>query len=320
MELSKNNIMVSVCMTTYNHEKFIKQSIESVLNQKTTFDYEIILSNDASTDNTSNLILEILNSHPRSQIVKYYNQSINIGMHKNGEFVLKQCKGKYIAICEGDDFWVDPYKLETQVNYLELNSDCGLVHHDVNYYFEKNQILIYDYKKSKNIQTPNGKVTDFLILNNFINTLSVVFRKDLLIDFFNIPTDIRNQFLMTDYFMWLLFSTKFNFYYIPKTMATYRILESSASNSKIYDEKIKFLESYCDIKLYFIEYTTISKQKIEEYRNQEASIISIKNLEFKKSMKYSNKLKLHNIRNISIFLLSRIFYYLKFTRIIIKFL
>ena len=115
------DIKVSVCMATYNHQKYIKQAIEGILMQKTDFEFELLISNDFSTDSTSQIINEIIINNPNGFRIVFYEQEYNLGMHLNGDFLLKKAQGKYIAICEGDDFWTNPNKLQIQFDYLEQN-------------------------------------------------------------------------------------------------------------------------------------------------------------------------------------------------------
>lgn len=113
--------MVSVEMITYGHENYIRQAIESILMQETNFDYDLVIADDCSPDNTQEIVNDIIKNHPKGQIIKYFRHKKNIGMNANGLFALKQCKAKYIALCEGDDYWTDPYKLQKQIDFLEKN-------------------------------------------------------------------------------------------------------------------------------------------------------------------------------------------------------
>jgi len=126
-----NNPLVSVCMITYNHEDFIKEAIQGVLKQKVSFDIEFVIANDASSDNTNSIIEEIIDSN---QVVnfKYFNHATNKGMAENFLFALGACSGKYIALCEGDDFWTDPLKLQKQVDFLEANPDYEMCFTNIN--------------------------------------------------------------------------------------------------------------------------------------------------------------------------------------------
>lgn len=118
--------IVSVCMITYGHEQYIREAIEGVLMQECDFEVDIIISNDCSPDQTDTVIQDILSNHPRGSWIKYFKQEKNIGMMANFIFALEQCNAKYIAVCEGDDFWTDPLKLQKQVYFLEANSDYSI--------------------------------------------------------------------------------------------------------------------------------------------------------------------------------------------------
>src|SRR5690554_5301571 len=128
MNKSAPNIpLVSVWMITYNHEQYIKQAIEGVLMQQTTFRIELVIGEDCSTDNTANIIREYEQKNPGLIKARYNNQ--NIGMIPNMIKTLEECNGKYIALCEGDDFWTDPFKLQKQVDFLETHLDyTGAAH------------------------------------------------------------------------------------------------------------------------------------------------------------------------------------------------
>lgn len=125
----ENKPLVSVDMITYKHEAYIKQAIEGVLMQETNFEYDLIISDDCSPDNTAQIVNEIISNHAKGHLIKYFRHKKNLGMHANGMFALQQCKGKYIACCEGDDYWTDPLKLQKQIDFLENNLEFSLVGH-----------------------------------------------------------------------------------------------------------------------------------------------------------------------------------------------
>lgn len=135
--------LVSICCLTYNMEKYIRQTLESFLMQSTTFPFEIIIHDDASTDNTREIIEEYASKYPA--IIKTILQEEN--MHSKSGFnfqytdVFPNAIGKYIAYCDGDDYWIDPLKLQKQVDYLESNPDYGLVHTKAVIYSEAKMIF-----------------------------------------------------------------------------------------------------------------------------------------------------------------------------------
>lgn len=126
-----NEIMVSICCLTYNHEKFIKDALEGFVNQKTSFKYEILIHDDASTDGTVEIIKEYEKKYP--DLIKPIYQKENQYSKKipiTARYQFSRAKGKYIALCEGDDYWCDNNKLQSQFDILERNSDISLCVHD----------------------------------------------------------------------------------------------------------------------------------------------------------------------------------------------
>lgn len=129
-----NDIKVSVCCMAYNHEKFIKRALDSFVSQKTNFKFEIIINDDASTDNTTNIIKEYEKKYP--DIIKPIYQKEN--QYSKGvdilKILIKLSKGKYIALCECDDYWCDDLKLQKQYDCMEKNIDCSMcVHNTINH-------------------------------------------------------------------------------------------------------------------------------------------------------------------------------------------
>lgn len=120
--IDNNKPLVSVCMITYNHENFIKNAIEGILMQKTSFPIELIIGEDCSTDNTRKIVEDYEGKYPNLIFAQYSEK--NLGMMNNFFNVLQAARGKYIALCEGDDYWTDPLKLQKQVDFMEENPDC----------------------------------------------------------------------------------------------------------------------------------------------------------------------------------------------------
>ena len=130
--------LVSVCCITYNHEAYIEEALQGFLMQKTNFPFEVLIHDDASTDNTTVIIKDYYKSYP--DIIKPIFQTDNQyskGFSVNHSFNFPRAQGRYIAICEGDDYWVDPLKLQKQANFLEDNPDYVMSGHDV-YVINKN--------------------------------------------------------------------------------------------------------------------------------------------------------------------------------------
>lgn len=178
---SLDEIKVSVAMTTYNHEEFIAQAIESVLMQQTDFEYELIIGEDCSTDQTRNIVQEYAEKHPN--LIKTLLHPHNLGpAHSPGKHnfvsVLEACQGDYIAILEGDDYWIDPYKLQKQVEFLEANEDYVLVCANALRTSDQNE---FTTARLKHIQLGefDFSIRD-LFLRNPVITLTVMFRNYLI--------------------------------------------------------------------------------------------------------------------------------------------
>ncbi len=117
-------------MITYNHEKFISDAINGVLQQKTDFPVQLIIGEDCSTDNTRLICQDYVTRHPEKIVLT--SNEVNLGMSKNFNQTLNLCTSRYIALCDGDDYWTDPLKLVRQIEYLEKNSGCVATFHNVN--------------------------------------------------------------------------------------------------------------------------------------------------------------------------------------------
>lgn len=126
METQSTEIIVSICCITYNHEKYLAKAIEGFLMQKTNFQFEIIIGEDYSTDATRNIIENYRLKHPSIQVI---TSESNVGAMQNEVRVQQLAKGKYVAMCEGDDYWTDPYKLQKQVDFLEKNHQYIICSH-----------------------------------------------------------------------------------------------------------------------------------------------------------------------------------------------
>ncbi len=156
--LQKEPIDVSVIMTTYGHELFIIDAIKGVINQDFVGHVELIISNDNSPDNTNKVVLEFLENAiiPDNLSVKYYLQESNLGAIENFLWCINESQGKFLAICEGDDYWTDTQKLSKQVSFLNKNRDFSIVFSNVNVqiengeYNQKNELTPIDSNKEYN--------------------------------------------------------------------------------------------------------------------------------------------------------------------------
>jgi glycosyltransferase involved in cell wall biosynthesis len=162
--------LLSVIMVTYNQKNYIEQAVKSVLDQKTNFRFQILIGDDASTDGTSEIVLNYSKKYP-GIVIPFLHEN-NLGKLGKNNFihVFSKCKTKYATILEGDDYWTDPFKLQKQVDFLEKNNNYSMCFHAVQ--LLKNDALKKDYL---NYSTkPNTDIYD-LAAGNYIRTLSCVF-------------------------------------------------------------------------------------------------------------------------------------------------
>jgi len=175
----ENRPLVSIWMITYNHEPFIAQALESVLMQKTSFPFELIIGEDCSSDSTANIVREYAQKFP--DIIKARCNSQNIGVTANVIQTLKECTGKYIAMLEGDDYWTDSNKLQKQVDFLERNSDFSFTCHRI---YINDLIKGEKYADLKDNLFENHVEGLVLDINSYksglLRTLTIVFRSNIL--------------------------------------------------------------------------------------------------------------------------------------------
>lgn len=168
-----NDIIVSVFILTYNQEQFIAQTLDSILMQKTNFSFKLVIGEDCSTDSTRTIC--------ENYAVKYGDRikllpalEKNIGLINNYMRTIAECNGKYIAICDGDDYWIDDYKLQKQVDFLEQNPDYSIVYTALQRLFPNGEIKEYNYHLNKRVLN-----FDDLIFDNFMHSVTVVFKNVL---------------------------------------------------------------------------------------------------------------------------------------------
>ncbi|TKC03704.1 glycosyltransferase family 2 protein [Pedobacter frigoris] len=154
-KVQQDEILVSVCCITYNHQKYISQALEGFLMQDTDFRYEIIIGEDHSTDETRAIIQKYASKY--IDVIKLVSHSQNVGAIKNQLSVLEAAKGKYIAMCDGDDFWTDPLKLQKQVDFLESHPDYVICCHHTEVINDRDE-TIYLKEKPEALEFNYGDV------------------------------------------------------------------------------------------------------------------------------------------------------------------
>jgi glycosyltransferase involved in cell wall biosynthesis len=254
--------LVSICIVTYQHVDFIAQCLDSVLMQKTNFSYEIILGEDESTDGTREICIDYAKKYPDKIRLFLHSRENNIKINNtptgrfNFLYGLSQARGKYIALLDGDDLWINNLKLKKQVDILESNTSYGLVYSDVNYFYESSG------KIDKNIlrdvtSIKDGDLFEQILIKNIISTSSVVLRKTILdsIDFKKAGT-----FKMFDKFIWLEFAINSKIGFLNQSTVDYRISKNSASSFSDKKKSDEFISSSFELNYYFIDKYSCSEE------------------------------------------------------------
>ena len=214
---------------------FVHLDNDVFIKKKINFDFELIIVNDNSPDTTDTIISEILKNVSKASRIRYIKHDENIGMMANFIFALQQAKGKYIGLCEGDDYWIDPYKLQKQVDFLEANPDYVLCFHKVKI-LKPNGELVEDFitKVPENYEAQETLAR----LGNYIHTPSVVFR--------NIIKEFPPEFSLSpvgDYFLYMMLSEHGKLKYLEEEMAVYRYgvgIHSSKTNLRMAKTVLNF--------------------------------------------------------------------------------
>lgn len=201
---------VSIVGTTYNHEKYIRQALDGFSMQRTNFDFEVIMADDRSSDKTPAILKEYADAKP--EIFKPILRKKNLGVALNFIDALRTAKGQYIAICEGDDYWTDPQKLQLQVDFLDKHSDYALCFHLVKVFFENNEEKDFVYPETRDKAQFTVKE---LLQHNFIQTNSVMYRRQ---EYDDMPTDI----MPLDIYLHLYHAQFGKIGFIDRTMSAYR--------------------------------------------------------------------------------------------------
>ncbi len=222
--------LVSVFTITYQHSNYIEECIEGVLAQKTKFLFEYIIGEDFSDDGTREIVFEYAKKYPDR--IRVITENYNVGGRKNLIRCIKASRGKYIAICEGDDYWTDPYKLQRQVDVLEKNNSLAICAHRVKCFYQDEFLPSYFSKKEKEI----GGLADILE-RNYLHTCSVLIRKSAIQE--DRFEKISAGLIQGDWPLYVFTAEKGKIFFINKVMGVYRIHKGGVWNSLSSEEKLK---------------------------------------------------------------------------------
>lgn len=215
-------VMVSIRCATYNHVNYIRKCLEGFVMQQTTFPFEAIVHDDASTDGTTEIVREFAEKYP--DIIKPIVETENVWSRHDGsltQIFMENIKGKYIAPCDGDDYWTDPLKLQKQVDFLESHPDYSMVHTGFEYINQKGELIptpdipLY---QSLTRRVKNGYIWDYLLIHSsFILYSTIVCRADI----------FEKENMGIDHGVFMSCARQGKVHYLSNVTTSYRILENS---------------------------------------------------------------------------------------------
>lgn len=221
-----DEIAVSVLCTAFNHGKYIRDALEGFISQKTNFRFEVLVHDDASTDNTPEIIREYAAKYPEIivpilQTENQYSKEVDV----DAEFLLPKARGKYIALCEGDDFWSDENKLHLQCDALEQHPECSICCHYTKW-IEQTTGAVGGYYPGKRYGIKNGIVDENvqmdISLNDLFHITSMLIRKTEYEDYiYNMP-DFAKKMSGSDVSLNLYLTKHGKMYFINREMSVYR--------------------------------------------------------------------------------------------------
>jgi glycosyltransferase involved in cell wall biosynthesis len=290
--------LVSVRTLTYNHEKYIEKCLDGVLMQKTKFKYEYIIGEDCSRDKTREIVNAYAEKYP--DIIKLVTSDTNVGIPENSRRTRVLCNGKYQALCEGDDYWTDPYKLQKQVDFLEKNNECTVCFHKAEILSENNL-----RKNQKYFPFFRPKIiTDIkdILKENYIATCTVMYRTKLFDEF----PEWFSKLAFGDWSIHILNAQYGKIGFIDQPMSVYR-LHSTGTWSSLFETNegnIKAIKNILDAYDAYDKHFNYKYRDIIDLRRRDYYIeLAVSNYLLKQNKEsldnikyaYEYSLKCHNI-------------------------
>ncbi|WP_334808178.1 glycosyltransferase [Nostoc sp.] len=281
---------VSILMLAYNHDKFIAKALDSALMQQVDFDYEIVIGEDCSTDNTRDILIRYQQKYPDK--IRLLLPEKNLGMHDNFIQTFKACRGKYIALLEGDDYWISPYKLHKQVEFLDSSTDYTMCFHNALILdLDGSTISPFSTEKNKNVFT-----LEDILSSNMIPTASIMFRQGLIHEFPKWIYDVD----LVDWTLQVFLAQHGNIGYIDEFWSVYRkhpegnwsrksSLEATKELTKLFQYFSKYLH---------LDYKNQKKVRVILSKHYVELLIFYKqDGDIKNARKYINKWLLNDLLN-----------------------
>lgn len=246
--------LVSVIVTTYNHEPYLADALDAILAQRCNFDVEIVLGEDCSSDNTLAICRDYAERYP--DMIHLIASSENVGWRANYRRCVEAARGELIAFCDGDDYWCDENRLAEQVAMMEQNRNVGLCYTLAERRNENGE-LVGRFPIGEGHTSLDTMLHDWCVEN--CTTLA---SRELVLDYYvNEKPENHPEWLTEDLPMWLYVAAHSEVAYIDKATAVHRVFPDSVSHSTSLAKRLAFCDSSSNIKLWFDERYNNSKQR-----------------------------------------------------------
>lgn len=246
--------LVSVCVTTYNHEPYLAKALEAILAQRCDFGVEIVLGEDCSSDNTLAICRSYAEKYPEQ--ITLITSTENVGWRENYRRCVEAAGGRYIAFCDGDDYWCDENRLAEQVALMEQNPAVGLCYTLAERRDADGNIVGY-FPKGKGRTSLDAMLHDWCVEN--CTTLA---KRELVLAYYTTEKPENHpDWLTEDLPMWLFVAAHSEVAYIDRATAVHCVFPDSVSHSTSLAKRLAFCDSSSNIKLWFDEHYNGSKQR-----------------------------------------------------------
>lgn len=232
-----NNMLVTVCVVTYNQEKWIRQTLESIMAQETDYLYEVIIGEDHGTDGTRAICQKYADKYENVILLP---SSSNVGVTANWIQCIQAGTGKYIMTCAGDDWWHNPNKIQLQVDFMEKHPECVLSHTDFDEYREDLGTTRKSLYTTCEITPPQGRIQSKVLSGkDQLSALTSCIRRDAFEKYIPVDEFVRRRFPREDWPTYMILSAHGDVLYQPVSTATYRVGQESITRTSDYETVIK---------------------------------------------------------------------------------